>query len=160
MRKSIAPSTFTVSTNPRLPDRARQYLRIGRQRRHHTIEIEKFVPLADIDVRFFDSPYYLIPEGQVGLDAFAVIRDAMASKKMVGVGRVVLQKRERPILLEPFGKGLRGMTLRYPYEVRSETEYFEDIPEVKLAPDMLKLAEHIIDTKAGDFEPAEFIESL
>jgi DNA end-binding protein Ku len=124
----------------------------------HTIEIEKFVPLADIDVRFFDSPYYLIPEGQVGLDAFAVIRDAMASKKMVGVGRVVLQKRERPILLEPFGKGLRGMTLRYSYEVRSETEYFEDIPEVKLAPDMLKLAEHIIETKAGDFEPAEFID--
>jgi DNA end-binding protein Ku len=123
---------------------------------NHTIEIEKFVPLADIDVRYFDSPYYLIPEGQVGLDAFAVIRDAMASKKMVGVGRVVLQKRERPILLEPFGKGLRGMTLRYPYEVRSETEYFQDIPDVKLAPDMLKLAEHIIETKAGEFEPAEF----
>jgi DNA end-binding protein Ku len=124
----------------------------------HTIEIEKFVPLADIDVRYFDSPYYLIPEGQVGLDAFAVIRDAMASKKMVGVGRVVLQKRERPILLEPFGKGLRGMTLRYPYEVRSESEYFEDIPDVKLAPDMLKLAEHIIETKAGEFEPAEFVD--
>jgi DNA end-binding protein Ku len=77
---------------------------------------------------------------------------------MVGLGRVVLQKRERPILLEPFGKGLRGMTLRYPYEVRSETEYFEDIPEVKIAPDMLKLAEHIGDTKAGHFKPAEFVD--
>jgi len=62
----------------------------------------------------------------------------MASKKMVGVGRVVLQKRERPILLEPFGKDIRGMTLRYPYEVRSENEYFEDIQKLKLAPDMLK----------------------
>jgi DNA end-binding protein Ku len=82
----------------------------------------------------------------------------MAAKKMVGVGRVVLQKRERPILLEPFGKGIRGMTLRYPYEVRSETEYFEDIPELKLAPDMLKLAEHIVDTKAGHFEPVEFVD--
>jgi DNA end-binding protein Ku len=89
----------------------------------HTIEIEKFVPMSEIDVRYFDSPYYLIPNDQVGLDAFAVIRDAMASKKMVGVGRVVLQKRERPILLEPFGKGIRGMTLRYPYEVRSENEF-------------------------------------
>jgi DNA end-binding protein Ku len=124
----------------------------------HTIDIEKFVPLSEIDVRYFDSPYYLIPNDQVGLDAFAVIRDAMASKKMVGVGRVVLQKRERPILLEPFGKGIRGMTLRYPYEVRSENEYFEDIPELKLAPDMLKLAEHIVDTKAGHFEPEEFVD--
>src|SRR3569833_3090949 len=124
----------------------------------HTIEIEKFVPLADIDVRYFDSPYYLIPEGQVGLDAFAVIRDAMAAKKMCGVGRVVLQKRERPILLEPFGKGIRAMTLRYPYEVRGEADYFEDIPELKLAPDMLDLAKHNIDTKAGEFEPSEFID--
>jgi DNA end-binding protein Ku len=124
----------------------------------HTIEIEKFVPLSEIDVRFFDSPYYLIPDDQVGLEAFAVIRDAMASKKMVGVGHVVLQKRERPILLEAFGKGIRGMTLRYPYEVRSEKEYFEDIPELKLAPDMLKLAEHIIETKAGHFDPEEFVD--
>ncbi len=124
----------------------------------HTIEIEKFVPLSEIDVRYFDSPYYLIPDDQVGLEAFAVIRDAMASQKMVGVGHVVLQKRERPILLEAFGKGIRGMTLRYPYEVRSETDYFEDIPELKLAPDMLKLAEHIIETKAGHFEPDEFVD--
>jgi DNA end-binding protein Ku len=124
----------------------------------HTIEIEKFVPRDEIDARYFDSPYYLIPDDEVGLDAFAVIRDAMAAKKMVGLGRVVLQNRERPIMLEPFGKGLRGMTLRYPYEVRSETEYFEDIPELKLAPDMLKLAEHIVDTKAGHFEPAEFVD--
>jgi DNA end-binding protein Ku len=124
----------------------------------HTIEIEKFVPLADIDVRYFDNPYYLIPEGQVGLDAFAVIRDAMAAKKMCGVGRVVLQKRERPILLEPFGKGIRAMTLRYPYEVRGEADYFEDIPDLKIAPDMLDLAKHIIDTKTGDFEPSEFVD--
>src|SRR5690348_11449517 len=110
------------------------------------------------DVRYFDSVYYLIPDDQVGLEAFAVIRDAMASQKMVGVGHVVLQKRERPILLEAFGKGIRGMTLRYPYEVRSETEYFEDIPELKLAPDMLKLAEHIIETKAGHFEPEKSVD--
>ena len=124
----------------------------------HTIEVEKFVPLSQIDVRYFDSPYYLIPDDQVGLDAFAVIRDAMAAKKMCGVGRVVLQKRERPILLEAFGKGIRGMTLRYPYEVRSEADYFEDIPELKIPPDMRKLAEHIIDTKTADFTPEDFID--
>jgi len=124
----------------------------------HTIEIEKFVPLSEIDVRYFDSPYYLIPDDQVGLDAFSVIRDAMASKKMVGIGHVVLQKRERPILLEAFGKGIRGMTLRYPYEVRSETKYFQDIPDLKIAPDMLKLAQHIIDTKAAHFEPSAFVD--
>jgi DNA end-binding protein Ku len=110
---------------------------------NHTIEIDKFVPLSEIDARYFDSPYYIIPNDDVGLDAFAVIRDAMAAQKMVGIGRVVLQKRERPILLEPFGRGLRGMTLRYPYEVRSETEYFGDLPDVKIAPDMLDLAKHI-----------------
>lgn len=124
----------------------------------HTIEIEKFVPLAEIDVRYFDSPYYLIPDDQVGLDAFAVIRDAMAAKKMCGVGRVVLQKRERPILLEAFGKGIRGMTLRYPYEVRSESDYFDDIPELRIAPDMLDLAKHIIETKSAHFEPEEFVD--
>jgi DNA end-binding protein Ku len=124
----------------------------------HTIEIDKFVPLAEIDSRYFDSPYYIIPNDDVGLDAFAVIRQAMAAQKMVGIGHVVLQKRERPIMLEPFGKGLRGMTLRYPYEVRSEAEYFGDLPDVKIAPDMLDLAKHIVSSKAGHFEPAEFVD--
>jgi DNA end-binding protein Ku len=71
------------------------------------------VPLAEIDARYFDNPYYIIPNDDVGLDAFSVIRDPMAAQKMVGIGHVVLQKRERPIMPEPFGKGLRGMTLRY-----------------------------------------------
>ena len=113
----------------------------------HTIEINKFVPLADIDPRYYDSPYYVVPNDKVGQDAFAVIREAMRDKKMVGVGMVVISKRERPIILEPFGKGLRGMTLRYPYEVRKEDEYFSDIPDVKVSKEMLQLAEHIVETK-------------
>ncbi len=88
----------------------------------HTIEINKFVPLADVDPRYYDSAYYVVPNDKVGQDAFAVIREAMRDKKMVGVGMVVIAKRERPIILEPFGKGLRGMTLRYPYEIRKEDE--------------------------------------
>jgi DNA end-binding protein Ku len=82
----------------------------------------------------------------------------MKGKKMVGVGSVVLSKRERPIILEPFGKGLRGMTLRYPYEVRDEAEYFSDIPDMKIPSEMLKLAEHILDTKAADFDPKDFVD--
>ena len=125
----------------------------------HTIEINKFVPLADIDPRYYDSPYYVVPNDKVGQDAFAVIREAMRDKKMVGVGMVVISKRERPIILEPFGKGLRGMTLRYPYEVRKEDEYFSDIPDVKVSKEMLQLAEHIVETKTGEFDPSEFEDS-
>ena len=125
----------------------------------HTIEIDSFVPRKHLDERFFDSPYYLVPNDQVGQDAFAVIRDAMKGKGMVGLGRVVLAKRERPIILEPFGKGMRGMTLRYAYEVRDEKDYFSDIPDVKIPAEMLKLAEHILDTKASDFDPNQFEDS-
>ena len=122
----------------------------------HTIEIDKFVPKKQLDERYFDSPYYIVPNDQVGQDAFAVIRDAMKGKGMVGVGRVVISKRERPIILEPFGKGMRGMTLRYSYEVRNADDYFSDIPDVKIPGEMLKLAEHIVDTKSDDFDPTEF----
>jgi len=125
----------------------------------HTIEIDKFVPRKQLDERYYDSPYYVVPNDTVGQDAFAVIRDAMKGKGMVGLGRVVLSKRERPILLEPYGKGLRAMTLRYPYEVRDEKDYFEDIPDVKIPAEMLKLAEHILDTKAADFDPSRFVDT-
>jgi DNA end-binding protein Ku len=124
----------------------------------HTIEIDSFVPLAQIDARYFDAPYYIVPNDKVGQDAFAVIREAMRGKKMVGIGRVVISKRERPIILEPMGKGLRGMTLRYPYEVRDEKEYFSEIPDVKVTSDMQKLAEHIVDTKSGSFDPTAFVD--
>jgi DNA end-binding protein Ku len=122
----------------------------------HTIEIDKFVPKKQLDERYFDSPYYIVPNDQVGQDAFAVIRDAMKGKGMVGVGRVVISKRERPIILEPFGKGMRGMTLRYSYEVRNAEDYFSDIPDVKIPGEMMKLAEHIVDTKSEDFDPTAF----
>jgi DNA end-binding protein Ku len=122
----------------------------------HTIEIDRFVPRAQIDERYFDSPYYLAPTDEVGQEAFAVIREAMRSEGMVALARIVLAKRERVIMLQPWDKGLLGTTLRYGYEVRGADEYFEDIRDVKVAPDMLKLAKHILETKAGDFEPTEF----
>ena len=86
---------------------------------NHTIEIDKFVPHAQIDERYFDSTYYITPNDEVGQEAFAVIRDAMRGKEMVALGRVVLAKRERVIMLQPWDKGLMGTTLRYAYEVRN-----------------------------------------
>ena len=122
----------------------------------HTIEINSFVPREQIDERYLDSPYYIAPDGQVGQDAFAVIREAMRGKGMVALGRVVLAKRERVIMLQPWDKGLMATTLRYPYEIRDAKEYFEDIPDVKVEPDMLKVAQHILQNKSTDFDPSQF----
>lgn len=122
----------------------------------HTIDIERFVPREEIDPLYFDAPYYLAPDDKVAEEAFAVIRDAMAERHMVGIGRVVLYRRERMLMLEPRGRGLFGQILRYPYEVRAEKPYFEDIPDVKVPPEMLDLAAHIIETKSGHFEPERF----
>jgi DNA end-binding protein Ku len=122
----------------------------------HTIDIDSFVPKSEVDERYVDSPYYLVPENKVALEAFAVIRDAMLGKGMVALGRVVLSKRERVIMLQPRGKGLLGATLRYPYEVRDEAIYFGDIGEIKIPKDMLALAEHILESKAATFDPTLF----
>jgi DNA end-binding protein Ku len=124
----------------------------------HTIEIDSFVPKKQLDERYYDSPYYVAPNDKVGQDAFAVIRDAMKAKGMVGLGRVVIAKRERPIVLEPMGKGMRGITLRYPYEIRDEKEYFAEIPDVKIPGEMLKLTEHIVDSKSAEFDPTKFVD--
>jgi DNA end-binding protein Ku len=121
-----------------------------------TIEIDKFMPREQIDDRYIDAPYYIAPTDSVGQEAFAVIREAMRGKGMVALGRVVLAKREYVIALEPFEKGLKATTLRYPYEVRDAAPYFEDIPDLKIPGEMLKLAEHILDSKAADFDPSTF----
>ena len=121
-----------------------------------TIEIDQFVPRNEIDDRYIDSPYYIAPDGQVGQDAFAVIRDTIDKMNMVALGRVVLTRREHILALEPRGRGLLGLTLRYPYEVRDEQTYFEDIPDLKLPKDMLDLASHIVKTKSGHFDPSHF----
>src|SRR5205823_14585062 len=122
----------------------------------HTIEIDSFVPRQEIDQRFFDTPYYVTPNEPVAQEAFAVIREAMRHKTMVALGRLVLAKRERVIALEPYGKGLLGTTLRYPYEVRNASNYFSEVPELALAPDLLELAEHILDSKVAAFNPMAF----
>ena len=122
----------------------------------HTIDIETFVPRSEIDAAYLDTPYYLAPNGKMGEEAFAVIREAMREKDVVGIGRVVLYRRERPILLEPRGKGLVATTLRYAYEVRDDSDYFEDIDDVEVPEEMLDLATHIIGRKLDHFDPKRF----
>jgi DNA end-binding protein Ku len=121
-----------------------------------TIEIDEFVPKSSIDSRYLIRPYYLVPDGKVGHDAFAVIRETIRNMDMVAVGRVVLTSREHIIGLDPMGKGLVGTLLRYPYEVRAEKEYFDDIQDVKVTKDMLDLAKHIVTQRESDFEPEKF----
>src|SRR6202162_1485261 len=121
-----------------------------------TIDIDEFVPKTSIDPRYLIRPYYLVPDGKVGHDAFAVIRETIRNMDMVAVGRVVLASREHIIGLEPLENGLMGTLLRYPYEVRDEKEYFDDIQDVKGTKDMLDLAKHIVNQRAANFDPEKF----
>jgi DNA end-binding protein Ku len=122
----------------------------------HTIDIERFVPRADVNSRFLDTPYYVGPDDKVAQEAFAVIRAAMEKEGKAGIARIVMARRERMVLLEPLGKGILATTLRYPYEMRDEETYFEDIPATKVSGEMLELATHIIEKKSGPFKPEEF----
>lgn len=122
----------------------------------HTIDIEKFVPRAEIDPRYLETPYYLAPNDKVAQEAFAVIREAMREADVVGIGRVVIARRERVVMLEPLGRGMLGTVLRFAYEVRGEDAYFEDIPDLALPAEMKELAHVILGRKVGHFEAAEF----
>jgi DNA end-binding protein Ku len=121
-----------------------------------TIEIDEFVDRTEIDPRYLIRPYYLRPDGKVGHDAFAVIRETIREMDKVAIGRLVLTNREHIIALEAMDKGLIGTLLRYPYEVRDPAEYFDEIQDVKVTKDMLDLARHIVEQKSGSFEPGNF----
>src|SRR3979411_853135 len=123
---------------------------------NHTIDIDSFVPRDEIDKRYLNHPHYIAPDGKAGVDAFAVIRDAMKDQESVPLARIVLTNREHIIAIEPLGKGLLGTTLRYPYELRDEGDYFDDIKSPKISKDMIELASHILDTKAAHFDPSKF----
>jgi DNA end-binding protein Ku len=120
-----------------------------------TIDIDEFVPKAQIDPRYAIRPYYLVPDGKVGHDAYAVIRETIRDMNMVAIGRLVLTSREHIIALEPLKTGLMGTLLRYPYEVRDEDQYFDDIQDVRVTKDMLDLAKHIVQQKAAEFDPGK-----
>jgi DNA end-binding protein Ku len=122
----------------------------------HTIEIEELVPRREVDEIYLDESFYLVPEDEVSAEAFAVIREAMRETDMVAIARVVLYRRERLLMLQPRGQGLVATALRYKDEVRDERQYFDDIPEGRVPPDMVELAVHILETKRGHFDPSRF----
>jgi DNA end-binding protein Ku len=122
----------------------------------HTIDIESFVPRDEVDEIYLDESYYIVPNDKVAYEAFAVIREAMRKEDLVGLARVVLYRRERILMLQPRGKGLMATALRYRNEMREEESYFSDVPDVKVSPDMLDLATHILKNKKAHFDPDEF----
>jgi DNA end-binding protein Ku len=121
-----------------------------------TIDIDEFVPKGEIDELYLNNPYYIVPDGEVGVQAFSVIREAIRKEGMVAIAKVVFTTREHVIALEPRDKGLLGITLRYPYEIRDAKDHFDDIPDEKIPKDMLELASHIVSTKTGRFDPRKF----
>ena len=127
---------------------------VPRPQNTRTIEVERFLPAGQIDARYFEKPYYIVPSQEIGQESFAVIRDAMSREGVIGLARVVLSSRERPFLVEPMGTGLRGVTLRFSHEVRGAENYFSEIPLMKLPAEMMKLAQHIIRTKSAEFNPS------
>jgi DNA end-binding protein Ku len=122
----------------------------------HTIEIESFVPRKEIDEIYLDDPYYLVPDDEVGVEAFAVIREAMRATSLVGLARVVLYNHERLLMIEPLDKGIKATALRYRDEIRNSKDYFSDVKDVRIAKDMLELAEHILKTKKTHFDPSKY----
>jgi len=147
--RDVSLYTETVSSPAQSPGEL-EAIAIGSA---HTIEIGAFVPKREIDELYWNTPYYVAPE--VGQQAFAVIREAIGKESMVALGRVVFTTREHVIAIEPRGKGLLGITLRYPYEIRSEEDYFGDLPDEKVPKDMLDLAVHVIQ-QGGPFYAGEF----
>jgi DNA end-binding protein Ku len=121
-----------------------------------TLEVETFLPCSEIDDLYFDKPYYLAPSDRTGEEAFALLREGMRQKKVAALARAVLFRRMRTMLIQPHGPGLMGTTLKFDYEVRSVKDAFSDVPKVKITGEMLDLARHIINTKKGRFDPAEF----
>jgi DNA end-binding protein Ku len=122
----------------------------------HTIDIDEFVPMSEVDRIYLDESYYIVPQDEVAEEAFAVIREAMRKEDLAGLARVVIYRREHLLLLRPRGKGLMATALRPKQEVRDEHDYFDDIPNIKVPADMLKLATHILETKKGHFDPDKF----
>jgi DNA end-binding protein Ku len=123
-----------------------------------TIDIEKFVPAEDIDRVYWDNPYYLVPDGKLAQEAFAVIRESMARAGQIGIGRVVMSSRERIVALEPRGKGILAYTLRTDAEVRKEDEIFGGISDKDPDPQMIAIAQKIIEQQEGPFDPSQFVD--
>lgn len=121
-----------------------------------TLDIERFVDEADIDRLYWNDPYYLVPDGEMAVEAFAVIREAMAKAGKIALGRLVMHQRERLMALEPRDRGLLAYTLRSRDEVRDADDFFGEIPKTRADEEMVEIAARIIGQKEGPFEPDTF----
>jgi DNA end-binding protein Ku len=121
----------------------------------HTLSLDSFVDKSEVDPVYIEKPYYLAPADKVSEEAFAVIRQALETKKMAGLARIVLYQRERPCMIEPFGKGMLLTTLRYGDTVRPADAAYDEMDKVKVDEDMLDLAMRVIERKKGKFDPAK-----
>lgn len=121
-----------------------------------TLTVESFIPCGDVDTVYFDKPYFLTPADEAAEEAFAVIREGIRKKKVAALARAVLFRRVRTMLIRPRGCGLLANTLNFDYEVRAADDAFDSVPAMKIKGEMLDLAKHIIDTKAGAFDPGTF----
>ena len=122
----------------------------------HTIDIESFIPRSEIDPVYLESSHYLAPNDKVAEEAFAVIREAMAAEGVAGIGRAVISRRERLLVMDPRHKGILATVLHYSNEVRDDNAYFESIPDIQIPAEMLDLAKHIIRGKMGHFDISKF----
>ena len=122
----------------------------------HTIDLVQFVDTHDIDVMYFDKPYYVAPGNEMAEEAFRVVRDALRQSRKYALGQVVLGGRERIAALKPCGKGLLLETLRYGEEVREAQSYFEDIADEPADKEQLDLAKQLIKQKSAKFKPEKF----
>ena len=121
-----------------------------------TIDIERFVDADGIDRLYWNAPYFLVPDGKTGAEAYTVIRDALEETGRIAIGRVVMHTRERVVALEPRGKGIVAYTLRAEDEVIDPKEAFDDIPATRSDKRMVEIARKIIEQQEGAFEPAMF----
>ncbi len=121
-----------------------------------TLELTLFVPADDIDVTYYEKPYYVVPADDLANEAFIVLREALKRTKMVGLGQLAMRGREYVVSIKPCGKGIVMETLRYADELAKAQSYFSEIPGDKPDAELLDLAETLIAKKAGDFDAAAF----
>lgn len=122
----------------------------------HTLNVDRFVKASEIEQFYLDTPYYAVPADEVSAEAFTVIREALDQKKMAGLARIVLYRREHPVVIEPRGKGMLLTTLRYDSTVRRPETIFDDLKEVKIDDEMIDMATRVIDRKKTKFDPSKF----
>ena len=122
----------------------------------HTIELTQFVDMCEIDPLYFERPYYILPDGDVAEEGYVVIRDALKASKKAAVGQLTLRGRENLVALYPGGDGLVLDTLRYEEELKDADQVFSDLSKTKSRADMLKMAEELIKSRAGSFDPGQF----